>query len=470
MNGIGILKEQNPWWIAKEKINEDINIRNLTSVKYIWHPEIIESFNFDRDIIYTMRGSRQVGKTTALKLIAKKLLAGNDKENIFYLTCNNIDNYKELIETLRTYLDWTDNRKRKYILLDEITFVENWTRAVKHLADTGSIINCTLILTGSNAHDLKYEVERMPGRRGEDPELDKILFPLSFREYAKLAAPRITRNFPDVKQAQKYYPLYKKELRKLLDNFLLTGGFIQAINSLASDNRIAQDIYNQYLSWSLGDLARMGRKESYSRQIIEQVIRSITTNTGFDTIAKKTSMQSHITAGDYLDVMESNFIIKILYQIDINKKIAAPRKTKKIYFQDIFLYWVFLGYVLGLSDYFTGGKKRLEDNILKSKLAENLVMTHLMRLENSVNRSNIVFFFRTAAGKEIDFAVKDEEGRLLPMEVKYQAKTGPEDFAVLKTLNRREGIIISKDDFEIDEGRMIIPAEVFLLTEPWISR
>jgi len=489
MVNIELLKEQNKWWIAKEKIDEDVNIEKLNKVKYVWHPEVIDSFDTEKDIIYTLRGSRQVGKTTALKLLIKRLLTKNQKENICYLTCNNIDTHRELIEVLQIYLEWVNNAGRRYIFIDEITFVKNWTRAIKHLADIGLLQKCTIILTGSNSHDLKYEVERMPGRRGEDPVLDKILFPVTFREYMGFVEPDMVSRFTPLEKAADFsrrllpqtvrerssltgftadsaknnYVFYKKELRKYLDNFLLTGGFIQAINSFVSDGRISIDVYHQYLSWVLGDLAKLGRKETFSRQIFEQVIGSMTANIGFDTIAKKTSIGSHLTVRDYLDVMESNFILKILYQIDINKKTGMLRKTKKIYFQDVFLFWVFFGYVFGLSDYFESSKSKLNDAILKSKLIEDLIMSHLMRMEDSVNWSNKVFFFRAANQNEVDFVVRLSNDELVPIEVKYKDGVSFKDFRNLEKINKSKGIVISKEDFLADGDKFIFPAEVFLL-------
>lgn len=458
------LKEQNPWWIAKEKIEEDVSLEKLKHVPYSWHPKVMDSFDMEKDVIYTLRGSRQIGKTTTLKLLIKKLLSKNRKENILYFTCNNIDTYQELIDILKLYRDWADNDQRKYVFIDEITFVKNWTRAIKYFADLGFLRNVAMILTGSNAHDLKYEVERMPGRRGEDAELDKILFPLSFREYMEFVSGQTVQAFSDIPSAQKNYPFYKKELKKYLDHFLLTGGFIRAINSFsANGSTIGIDIYHQYLSWVLGDLAKMGRKESYSRQVFDQIIRNMTVNIGFDTIAKKTSIASHLTVEDYLDIMESNFIVKILYQVDVNKKIPVTRKTKKIYFQDLFLFWVFWGYVSGSPDYFSAAKTRLNDVLIKSRIIENLIMTSLMPLETSVNWSNIVFFFRTTNQAEVDFVVKREGGELLPIEVKYQNEVSRGDFLNLDKLNKQKGIIISKEDFQIEKNKWILPVEIFLL-------
>lgn len=462
------LKEQNPWWQAKENIAVDVHIEKLTKAKYIWHPPIIESFDLDKDVIYTLRGSRQIGKTTLLKLLIKKLLAENQKENIFYFICNNIDDYKDLIDVFRVYFEWVENAKRKYIFIDEITFVKEWTRGIKHLADIGKLKNCTVILTGSNSHDLKYEMERMPGRRGQDAELDKIMFPVSFREYVEFENKEIISKTGDIKLAVKNYPFFKKDINKYLNNYLLTGGFVQAINAFASNGKIDQDIYQQYLSWVLGDLAKMGKKEPYSRQIFEQVLKSITTNIGYDTIAKKTTIESHLTVGDYLDVMESSFIVKILYQIDINKKIAVSRRTKKIYFQDMFLFWVFLGYVFGSPDYFLASKNRLEDNLFKSKLIEQLAMSQLLKLENSVNWSNIVFFFRSTNQVEVDFVVRLPDGKLLPVEVKYKDDILFKDFHHLDKINNKHSVIVSKDTFSMQEGKMILPVGLFLLLQ-WDS-
>ncbi len=462
---IQLLKEQNPWWIAKDKINSDVNLEKLNNIKYVWYPRIIDSFDMEKDIIYTLRGSRQVGKTTAMKLLIKKLLMTNPKENIFYFTCNNIDTYKELLDIIEIYLDWADNDRRKYIFVDEITFVNRWTRAIKHLADIGRLRKCAMILTGSNAHDLKYEVERMPGRRGEDADLDKILFPISFKEYVAFAGAGIIDKFSDITEAEKNYPFYKKELRKLLDSFLITGGFARAINSFADNRKIDMDVYQQYLSWILGDLAKLGRKESYSRQIFEQVITVMRSNVGFDTIAKKTTIDSHVTVASYLDAMESSFILKTLYQVDINKKTAVPRRTKKIYFQDLFLFWVFYGYVYGFSDYFSSSCDRIREDALKSKVIENLIMSDLMRSENSVNWSNMVFFFRSTNNAEVDFVTRNRGGELLPIEVKYQNRVKDSDFLNLNKVNNKRGIIISKEDFRVKNNKHIIPVEAFLLLD-----
>ena len=51
-------------------------------------------------------------------------------------------------------------------MLDEITAVKDWTRAVKYLVDAGALENIYLLLTGSSTVEIKRGYERMPGRRG----------------------------------------------------------------------------------------------------------------------------------------------------------------------------------------------------------------------------------------------------------------------------------------------------------------
>lgn len=57
--------------------------------------------------------------------------------------------------------------------------------------DTGSLEKACVVLTGSNAADLRRGVERLPGRRGGIKAPDKILLPLGFREYMRLTDPKL---------------------------------------------------------------------------------------------------------------------------------------------------------------------------------------------------------------------------------------------------------------------------------------
>lgn len=120
---IGRMVNQNIWWQDKRLISHDPKIRELNAQRFRWRPPVLEEFELDRFAVYTLRGPRQVGKTTALKILINDLLQNEGvlKEQVMYYTCDNIDDYKELIELLETYLDYIKKlnlgKKRLYIFL-----------------------------------------------------------------------------------------------------------------------------------------------------------------------------------------------------------------------------------------------------------------------------------------------------------------------------------------------------------------
>ena len=60
--------DQNPWWKDKGTIKTDRLILAWENSSFKWKPRISEAFCWDANVIYTLRGSRQVGKTTLLRL------------------------------------------------------------------------------------------------------------------------------------------------------------------------------------------------------------------------------------------------------------------------------------------------------------------------------------------------------------------------------------------------------------------
>ena len=139
------LRELNPWWENKELINNDINLVRLGKQKIKWQYQLIEELNQG---IYSLRGPRQVGKTTWIKQKIKNLLETNDAKNIFFYSCDNIRKFEELTEIIELFLELADKDKKKYIFLDEIPYVEDWQRSIKHLYDSGKLDKCAVVLSG----------------------------------------------------------------------------------------------------------------------------------------------------------------------------------------------------------------------------------------------------------------------------------------------------------------------------------
>ncbi len=92
-----------------------------------------------------------MGKTTALKLLIDRIVRRGRKESVFYYSCDELVDYRELGEVLDTYLNSALGRstKQRMIFLDEITFVEEWWRALKVRIDNGKLRNDVVTVTGS---------------------------------------------------------------------------------------------------------------------------------------------------------------------------------------------------------------------------------------------------------------------------------------------------------------------------------
>jgi hypothetical protein len=462
------LKSQNPWWDHPDFIEKDYHIKTYNEQSLKWYPKILSEFNLNHNNIYTLRGPRQIGKTTSIKLLIKKLLKQNAKNtNIFYYSCNNIDNYNEFLDLLNVYLDWisdSGDKSRVYIFIDEVTFIKEWERAIKHLADLGKLKNKSLILTGSNTYDLKYGTERLPGRRGHDNNLDKILYPMNFYDFVELKNPNLLNKFKNKnwKQIKNVYEFNQKLLQKLFNQYLLSGGIISNINDIEKNSEIGLNKYLEYLNWTLGDLIKLGKKEILTRHILLEIIKTTTSSLGWDTIAKKVAT-SHVTVSEYVEILELIFVLKTVYQVNLNSGLLELKKNKKIYFTDPFIFWSFYGWIMSFGNYFEESKKMILDHDFKAKFIESIVFDHLLKYEKSYEFGNKIFFMKET--KEIDFLFRKDKKKFLAIEVKYQNQINNKDFDAIKKHGCKKGVIISKDTINIASDFKILPIELFLLIE-----
>jgi len=488
------IPQHNPWWRDPSEISNDERIKEFEAAPIQWKPRIKYYINFDKDKIYTLRGPRQVGKTTLIKLLIKDLLAeGKDSKSIFYYSCDLVANEKELFEVINEYLDWalTFQLDRKYIFLDEISSVKNWEKGLKHLVDAGILKNTSVILTGSHSIDIKHSIERLPGRRGEgDEPLNKILLPMKFAEFAETLSPAIRKLFEknDLFQSEKrrniifglfdkeidpvlsLLRIYQDELDRLLEQYLITGGVPRSINDFFSKNRIDNSIYELYIRSLIGDLARWQFQETYVKQILRSIVSKLTTNVSWQSIVKDTDIGSHNTVSRYTESLVDSFVLNILYSVDIVRKNACFKKEKKIYFQDPFIFHSMRSWVTGLTDYFNGTQSYLDNPEDKSKLVESVVENHLVRLMYNTFPSDVfaphehVFYWKkSGGGKEVDFVLKPGENELLPIELKFQNKIQKSDYKGLRTFPGRKGIMLSKNRFDVTGNYATIPVSLFLL-------
>ncbi|ADN51581.1 ATP-binding protein [Vulcanisaeta distributa] len=413
------IDEFNPWWRGREHIYEDPDVVRWLNARIKWVPKEVNAVSlrpFSLNFIY---GPRQVGKTTMIKLIIKNLLNEVKPEAIFYYSCDLLTDYEELIDILRRYLRIKEERgiETSYIFLDEVTYVNDWFRAIKYGIDRGLFKNDVITITGSTSIALRGNIETFPGRRGFG--VDVTLLPLSFQSYIKALRPEISAE-----------PGWYEEIRDLFEKYLVTGGFPLSINSYFNLGTITSDVYKSYIDWVIYDVKRVDKDERLLKEILSVLLEKAGSRISYNSIAKDLGI-SHRTVSEYINLLSRMFLITVLNYVDVNTGSKDYRKLMKIHFIDPFIYRVI--------SLWTGVKVPDEPIII-----EGVVASHLARISD--------VGYTTVGNREIDIiTLSDFTG----YEVKYGR--GSERPGVRAGRMKRV-ITISKDVEDVD----VTPAHIFL--------
>lgn len=487
----GDLARQNPWWTNKENIDQDPKIRDYDAASIQWQPRLLKYLDLSKDAFYSLRGPRQVGKTTLAKTIIRQELQTRKPCDIFYFACDLISSPAELKSVVDLYLDWASRQstERKIILLDEVTLVKGWEYAYKLIVDSYSLTKKTFILTGSSCWDLKHGVERLGGRKGESqvPQNHKILLPMKFSEYVVLRSERLRATLDKIglldssKRKSAFLDLFAptahrwldpllahgQELEALLDEYFLTGGVMPAVNQLYGKKLIRNNTYELYLQLLFGDVVKMGRNEGTAKKVLRAILTHQGKPVGWTTLQKESGIPTSLTIMEYAENLQTLFVLNIYHAYDQNKHHLKMRSEKKMTIPNPFFFHAIRGYLENpAGDYFQSARDFLGDPMKKSILVESLVGDHLARLayqfapSDMYDQSDFVFYARNKSGEQVDFMVR-VANQIIPVEVKYQNKINPEDYKGLS--NFRKGLMVSKSHLEVGTGRPCIPLHMFLL-------
>lgn len=494
---VGELAYWNGWWKTGKIPQDDENMRNWSVSQFKWKPRLSETIE-DQEVIYVLRGPRRVGKTTLLKLRIDRLLKkGIFPKNIFYFPCDAIESRNQLITIIDNYL--SQQRKQgewTYLFIDEVSMLKDWQKSVKILIDAGRFKNCTVILTGSHSIDLRKGSESLSGRRGKIEKLrygtpDKILLSAKFAEYVETLEPQLSKEIRELrlldlknriamlielshgiipKELQRL-ALFTKELGLLLDQYMITGGIAQATNQYVSKRKIADDTYATFVNFMVRDICRWKHDENYARQILRRILDVLSSQVSWNELKQGTDIRDSKTAESYVNVLKDSFAIAYYYQLNVEKDSPDYASSKKVYFQDPFIFHACRGWVYGKRA-FDLTQKFMSSNEKKSKLMECIVGNHLSRFmfnrypSSLYDPSNYVFYWK-GKKREVDFVI-DLNEKFLPIEVKYSNNIQKDDvrgiFDFMKTgRSHNFGIITSKNQLKIGKNYVVVPLSVLLL-------
>ncbi len=336
-----------------------------------------EKYLFD-DKILIFVGARQAGKTTILKQI-QAILEGKG-ELVYFLNLEDPDYLSLLNESPKNLFKIfnLDSKKRNFILIDEIQYLNNPSNFLKYFYDEYRQ-KIKLITSGSSAFyiDRKFK-DSLVGR--------KRLFnvrTLSFKEFLRFKNEDALshRNLKDISLSE------KEKVSNYYREYIIYGGYPRVVLApLSEKEEVLRDIAYSYVKKDIYE-ANIRQDEVFYK--LFKILASQIGNLINASELANTLGVSKTAIDNYLYIMRKSFhigMVKPFYK-NLRKELT---KMPKGYFLD-----------LGLRNFFVSNFKPFEMREDKGVLLENAVFRHLLETYSD----DEIRFWRTIQKNEVDFIV-----------------------------------------------------------------
>jgi predicted AAA+ superfamily ATPase len=469
----------NPWWRTPGWEADDPHLRRLEASPVRLPAPQVEEIDLDAPAVHVLRGPRQVGKSTDLKLLIRRALgSGAEPRQIVYLSLDLLEDQppSALVESVNRALELAGGGGSRLILLDEVTAAGRWQTAVKALWDEGRIDGDVVVCTGSSAVDLaEGTAERLPGRRG--PGRDFLVLPQGFSSFARALdgtvppGPGLTVAEivgADGREALGAARIHLPVLQRALERYLLFGGLPAAVAEAAGGKAEPSEEVQGVLWDSLvKEVQRRGASIPAAQALLERVMRSLGSKVSWSRMAREMSVPlgrprrrardrtDPRTLQSYIEFLAVNYFALVLHFWKQDSGTGDVAKDKKVYFGDPLLHTI------------TAERVGLPRD--RHAEVENAVALALYRHYEPQERSaeNMVaperlHVWGTRRGGEIDFVCGPRE-RIDAVEVADWATLDRRKAtAPARALPGRPSVVASRDEFDFGKSANVIPAALLL--------
>lgn len=432
----------------------DPQLRSLARVPYPYRSPLLKEFPHDIPGIYILGGGRQIGKTTLLKQWMAELLARDvPPQAIGFFTGELINDQQALVHLLQFQVANMPRDQCGYLIIDEVTSIKQWEQGIKFAADAGLFENITLMLSGSDLALLSAARMTFPGRRGKASKVDFHYYPLSFAEFLGL---KHGKNFISYILEMNEKISRTKTIDQLFTEFeqyLMHGGYLTAINELASEHRILPATLMIYSDWIRGDMLKRNKQEHYLKEILQSMIKHYGTQISWNNLAEGLSIDHHKTVADYVFLLENFDAVFVQHALLEDKLVAAPKKNKKLLFSDPFIYHAITHWIYPITDPF---EQQIKTTLLNSDRCANLVeacvTTHF-------RRHYPTYYIKAEGEVDIAFVAKQ---KFHPIEIKWTTQLRSKNLKQIKKY--KNGKIWARTrEFGSIEGISVTPLVIGLL-------
>ena len=455
--------EQNPWWRDPGMIRFDSHLVPLRGGAFSWQPAVLEDIPFRPGDLSTLRGPRQVGKTTTTKLMIRRLL-DQGQQRVLYYSFDLDRESAALPDVIRRAKALSGFPAGSwYIFLDEVTSVPDWQRGIKYAWDAGLTRGDFVLCTGSSAR--RMGTEQLPGRRGRGG--DYLQLPISFRDYCRsvcgiplpeqsLSAAEVLH--PEGRDLLKQVYHSAEALQAALAVYRNIGGFPAAVKDYLAGGQVSPETFA--MLWAmLSNEMRQARLDPVSAvKLIERVGISAGSSLTWHAASEAMGVSSHNTAHQYALALAESFMLLMVYHWSVGGGFE-PRKQRKIYFID-----PLLGHVpAALSP---GARRPDEDGMLEGLVAAGLFRSSIDYATQAEPLPGAFGCWRSTRGRELDFVLPSSRGGKGQdrMAVEVKGDGAADIHGAVLSIRRTfgHGMVVTRTRFEPDADIPLIPVPVLL--------
>jgi uncharacterized protein len=467
----------NPWWRDAAWRTDDPHLRALEDQPVRLPADFVVDMDLENPGVSVLRGPRQVGKSTDLKLLVDRAIdEGRNNRAVIYLALDLLEDQPmaEFARSVRRAKELS-GANSALVLLDEVTSVQNWQGAVKSLWDAGVIREDVVVCTGSSAVDLQHgATERLPGRRRGGK--DYLVLPQSFARFAHAtdntvpSSPRLTVSelrTPTGEDLLRDMRLHLPALDRALTRYLRFGGLPAAVaEAVAGAEEPSSEVRRILWDSLVRELQRKGASVPAGHALLARVANALGAETNWTDLAREMDVPlgrraeagrtSHHTLKNYVELLAGGYFLFIVYFWKRGQNTNALSKNKKLFFADPLLHTVALDRAPGL----TRDVPALVENAVG--LALYRAYEPPERLAETFVAPDRLHIWKTSTGGEIDF-VAGAAHELDVVEVKYQNNPGlGAAAAAAKAHPGRPVVMATKQHLDFRAGYTVIPASLLL--------
>jgi len=439
--------------------------------------------------IIVLKGSRQIGKTTACLQVIKDLLDnGIEPERIFRLQFDDIQAFRETKEPILQLIDWYENNiicstlnnkardnKHCFLFMDEVQNLVDWSSQLKFLVDTSTV---QIVVTGSSALRIELGRDSLAGRINTIEANTLSLTEIGAIRKMNPPVPYLPDNgLNRIKDKQFWLELHEYGLKhkEFKDNafhfFSERGGYpIAHTRPDIPWDIIADQINETIITRVIQHDIRIGEKgRKRDAQLLEELFRFCCRYAGqapgigfiADEMNKKLNTSiSNQRINIYLKFLADTLLVRLIQPLEFRLK--KHRSNNKICLADHGLRasWLQESTPLDLKNFLNN-----EDLFtLSGYIAESIVGT----LFSSISGLNVAHLPADNRDPEVDFVLIVGDQRI-PVEIKYRNRIKNEHIKGLKwfmdkPVNRASfGLLICKNDDEIIDDERVIPVSLSTL-------